>query len=378
MSFKPIVVYLDTQDYGHIFKERGEGPATEVLNKILEYRDQDKVVIGFSWATMLEFITKPTEKFRTERVRRGQLVKRICGRNAFPYLTDLSGNARFPNGGVWMPLNRTKLISAKSVRKKVDVAYDQALAGAKNMNRSQKRRLKAPSVKRQFFREHGTTWGTKREDFPNLPVSNELLESGVINRFVRGMCSDSEFEERMNLWLSDPEEYSRIVYDYADKPNLMDAFLGEHVARVEDAVNKLRAAIRGVELVNAEQAKRRKDLIDKGVNRRTAKSLAPSIELSDFDLEDLIIKLEKDIGVGRAHHIGHYVNAVAFRENKFDSSDLFDILQMCYVSDCDLFRCDKRMEHIYRDYAPFSGKLVKHFRDLPERIESLISKRDLS
>ncbi|KPP84434.1 MAG: hypothetical protein HLUCCO07_09420 [Rhodobacteraceae bacterium HLUCCO07] len=46
---------------------------------------------------------------------------------------------------------------------------------------------------------------------------------------------------------------------------------------------------------------------------------------------------------------------------------------MCYVQDCDLFRCDKKMADLYRDYEPFEGKLVSKFSDLPARIEERLS-----
>jgi hypothetical protein len=54
---------------------------------------------------------------------------------------------------------------------------------------------------------------------------------------------------------------------------------------------------------------------------------------------------------------------------------VMDIMQMCSVSECDLFRCDKAMENTFRGFAPFQGKLVGRFTELPDRIERLLETR---
>jgi hypothetical protein len=77
------------------------------------------------------------------------------------------------------------------------------------------------------------------QDFKGIPVSDELIDSGVISRFMKGHCSDAEFEERINRWITDPAEYSRIVYDYADNPNMIDEFFREGVDRMEAAFHEI-------------------------------------------------------------------------------------------------------------------------------------------
>ena len=79
-----LIMYLDTQDYINLFNVPDNG-AHQVLAELLAYRDQGEIVIGFSFATIMEFISKPDAANRCERVRRGQLIKDICGPNAFPF-----------------------------------------------------------------------------------------------------------------------------------------------------------------------------------------------------------------------------------------------------------------------------------------------------
>ena len=50
-----------------------------------------------------------------------------------------------------------------------------------------------------------------------------------------------------------------------------------------------------------------------------------------------------------------------------------DLFQMCYAYDCNLYRCDKAMGNMFRDFEPFEGKLVSRFRELPDRVEELVA-----
>ena len=116
MISRPVIVYLDTQDYIRLFNETDGGPAHGILDQILAFRDRGEITICYSWVIMLEFITRPTDEFREERIRRGQLVKEICGPNAFPYITELKHGVRFPNNGMWFSRCGRKPITAERFR----------------------------------------------------------------------------------------------------------------------------------------------------------------------------------------------------------------------------------------------------------------------
>lgn len=375
MNHSPLILYLDTQDYIRLFNEPDDGPVHAILDQLLAFRDRGDIVIGYSWAIMLEFITRPSDEFREERVRRGQLVKDICGRNAFPFLTDLKHGARFPNNGIWLTGRDGKLMTAKWFRREMEKQYLETLAEQQDLNRAQRRRLKTPSAMRQLLRENTSTWGTKREDFKGLPVSNEVIESGVLTRFMKGRCSDAEFEERVNRWFSDPAEFSRIFYDYADKPNLLEEFLGPSLNKMEAALHQMQEASRNFHDVGKAIRGHRQKLIDMGFDKRTARRLTKPVQRPKLDPSDVVRKIEDLIGKGRGAHVGHYILKASENNYSFKTSDFMDIIQMCYVPDCDLFRCDKAMADLYRDYEPFAGKLVAKFTELPARIEARLCDR---
>lgn len=375
MTVTPLVIYLDTQDYIRLFNEPSDRPVHAILDQLIGYRDKGDIVIAYSWVIMLEFITRPTDEYREERVRRGQLVKDVCGLNAFPFYSDLRNGTQFPNNGYWMPGRNGKFVKAKEFRRLMEKRYLETLAEQPGLNRAQRRYFRTPTGMRQVLRENRSTWGSKREDFKGFPVSDELIESGVVTRFLKGECSDAEFEDRMNRWLTDPAEFSRIVYDYADKPNLIDDFFGSNIDEVESSLRDLQKASRNIEEYEETIRGQRKNFEDLGYDRRTAKRLSTPMKRPKLDFSDMVSKLEEIIAPGRAGHIGYYAEKAAQKEFNFKKSDYFDIMQMCYVPDCDLFRCDKAMADLFRNYEPFSGRLVGKLADLPSRIDMLLRSR---
>lgn len=375
MKKPPLVVYLDTQDYIRLFNEPEDGIAHQTLAKLIEYRDRNEIVIGYSWAILLEFITKPTDKFREERVRRGQLVKDICGQNAFPFITDLHRGVEFPNRGYWITGRNGQLMKASWFRGEMERQYLALLKEQGGLNRSQRRNLKRPQAMRQLLRENTSSWGTKREHFDGIPVSDEFIQSGIVLRFLKGRCSDREFEEKINLWFCDPAEFSRIMYDYADKPNLLNEFFGRNIEKHMASLQKLQECIREMDKFDRVQLEHRRWMIEQGFEKRKARQLTKPLKRPDLDPSEIVKMIEQRIGVGRAEHIGHYMLRAARKDYRALPSDFIGILQMCYVQDCDLFRCDKAMADLFRDFEPFKGKLVSRFVDLPRRIEEELASR---
>lgn len=364
----PLIVYLDTQDYINLFNEPEEGPNHQVLADLLAYRDRGEIVMGFSFATILEFITKPDVANRPERVRRGQLIKSICGPNAFPYLSDLSRGATFPNGGKWMYSSDEKIVSAKSFKRDMHKALTDELANAEGLNRQQRRILGRKASLAELIRNHGSTWGRKRSDYGNVPVSDEIIESRILERFMKGQCSGAEFEMRMNAWLSDPAEFSRIAYDYADKPNMIELTFGKSTDDIERIVKTLQDLVASVQSLNQTQLKARANLVGAGRSKSEARKLTKQFSLSGPDPDKANEKLEAALGKERVGHFNYYLTQVMKPGYSFKRSDVMDIMQMCYAYDCDLFRCDKAMANTFLGYVPFNGKLVGRFAELPDRI----------
>lgn len=368
----PLIIYLDTQDYIKLFNESGKGSNHKVLADLLAYRDRGEIVIGFSFATIMEFITKPDDANRGERVRRGELIKSICGRNAFPSPTAISKGASFPNDGMWLFSAGEKAISAQQFRKQMHATLSQELAEVKNLNRSQRRKLSRKTSIQELIRKTESTWGRKRSDWGDIPVSEELLRSRIVERFVKGQCTDREFEEQINAWFFDPAEYSRIVYDYADQPNIVDKYFGKSIDKIEHLVDTVQGVISHIQQANEQVLEVRAELVDAGIRKSSARKLTKQVPIPELNSKTIGSKLEASIGKGRVEHFRHYIAHAMRPSYNFRKSDIMDLFHMCYAYDCDLFRCDKSMANTFRDFEPFQGKLVDRFADLPERIDTLL------
>lgn len=368
-----LIVYLDTQDYIKLFNEPPHGPCHQILEQLLDLRDRRHIVIGFSFATVVEFITKPDVDNRAERVRRGQLIKDVCGRNAFPYPTDIVKGATFPNGGMWMCAAEEKIMSGEEFRRRMHATLVEELANEDRLSRKQRRQLGRKSSMTNLIRRLGSTWGRNRSDYGDLPVSEELVQSRIFERFMKGECSDREFETRINAWVSDPAEYSRIIYDYANHPNVLDNIVGQSANDIEKLVSVIHELVETTKELNARLLEIRTNLIDAGANKSDARKLTKQFAIPRPDPDTFGKKLEALLGVGRAGHFEHYVTSITKSGRNFKRSDMMDLFQMCYAYECDLFRCDKDMASIFRDFDPFRNKLVARFDELPDRIDSLIN-----
>lgn len=366
----PLILYLDTQDYINLFNEPDDGPNHCVLAELLSLRDRGEIVIGFSFATIMEFITKPDVTNRPERVRRGQLIKDICGPNAFPYPSDIPKGASFPNDGIWMTHAKDKLITARDFREKMRAMFLEDLAKIDGLNRQERRFLARRTSLAELARRLDSTWGRNRSDWGDIPVSDEIIQSRIFERFIKGHCSDHEFESQMNSWFFDPAEYSRIVYDYADKPNLIVEFFCKSIDDIERAAKGIQEMAEKVRGMNAEIMKIRSRLIEVGIEKSEARKLTKQFPIPEPSTLDP--NLETILGKGRVGHFKHYMSRISKPGYTFKRSDVMDLFQLCYAYDCDLFRCDKAMANIFRDYEPFQGKLVASFRELPDRVAGLV------
>jgi hypothetical protein len=84
--------------------------------------------------------------------------------------------------------------------------------------------------------------------------------------------------------------------------------------------------------------------------------------------KDAVAKIAGALGQERVGHFEVYFRHIIKSPESFRRSDMMDLLHMCYAYDVDLFRCDKKMFEIFREYIPFRGKLVRSFDELTLRV----------
>ncbi len=280
----------------------------------------------------------------------------------------------FPNGGAWLSLPSKPLVTAKKFRETAQEALIKRVAEFEVLNRAKRRVLRKQSTLPTLMKRAGSNWGCNRSDYGDLPVSNKIVESKILPRFLKGECSDKQFEIVMNAWLYDPAEFSRLYYDYGKFPNFISNNFGSSIDNFEEMANLIQKAVEETIDYNRKNLELRSQLVSAGVRKSDARNATRQLSLELPDLTSQAEELENLIGRGRARHFLHYMEYLLKNSKAFKRSDIMDLAQMCYAYDCDLFRCDKAMENTFRDFVPFRDKLVARFNELPSRIEEVLDK----
>jgi len=361
-----LVVYLDTSDYINIFNENPPGDYNHVLEDLIRLRQDGDAAFYFSFFSVVEFITKPDLKNRSERVRRGDLLKFICGSNAFPHVWDIKDSAALPNDGRWFLGKDDVLLSGANFRKSAKANLYKIIKSHPALNRETRRKFLSASGVNEMMNWVGSNWGRTRADYGDLPVSEEFVRNDYIRRLLRGEITDVDFEKAVVRWVMDPSEYSRIVYEYADRPNFTDKFFGEILNQLRSATDGLAASVESVKELNQKQLAMRQNLRKVGIDHKLARRLTKQTSIDNDKIAlEWYQKASAQIGERRSGHFLHYFKKLVSAKIRFKHSDFMDLMHLCYAYDCDFFRTDAAMASNLKDYEPFRGKLVSKFHSLP-------------
>jgi len=369
---QPIIIYLDTQDYINTFKKPADDPNVQTLREVLLRRDGGKVLIGYSAITLIEFITKPNIEYRAERRERGEHVKAICGRNAFPMIDDLQNGARFPNGGFWVGTPESKPIDLKSIWRKEEKKLIEGFVRQPGVNRNIRRRLKRPNAIFKLAKSANLEFMTQRDDYGSIPVPQSFIDDRVMTRLMCGEIRFEYAEKRLMEWANDPSEFSTIVYEYNDSDPVIDRFFKKTIDNMEGLAKEITILFgkilehnKSIEAIN-EKIRRLKPLHSGRIKPLKQTRLAPSTGFS---------ALEGKICSKYHPHFRTYLEEAISGNLVYKRSDMMDLYQMVYAYECDLFRCDRHMAHRFRNTPEVSTKLVAKFVDLPDRIDALLRQR---
>jgi hypothetical protein len=103
LAKRPIRLHLDTSDYAVMYRAApGTTPAL-IRDQLKEMARIGRIEIGLSYHVFFELMRKAEPTCRADRLERAQLLTDLCGRNAFPYPTDLQRGQRFSKEGSWIP-----------------------------------------------------------------------------------------------------------------------------------------------------------------------------------------------------------------------------------------------------------------------------------
>jgi hypothetical protein len=365
------IVYLDTQDFIRFRNSLDDSAVYAVYKYLKDASRLGRVQLGYSAVHIWEFITPPNDsRFLGDRRERGKLLLDVCGKNAFPFFTDLANGASFPNAGNWVPRDIDHRIGFDKLLRKA--LSDAMVKNGITANRAAMRKVLSQRTLREFSSESNQTLSEEELD-PKLrgtPLAPIFIQN--FRRYLCGRLSERQLEDRLFGWMNNPSEYAYLWYEFSENTDALVNFIIEPLSKIGSGFEVYLAQMKELENERSRLIEVRREIAenlkDDGLSSGEVRRLLPTVkELPRIDMNEYWTS--EKVAHGLFPHFPHYANKRVRGVGKFQPSDLTDIVHMAYAPGSDLFRCDVRMSNLFSDYAPFKDKLVGRLEELPSRIE---------
>ena len=163
-----------------------------------------KIRIGLSYHVVIELLQKATPQYREDWLARARLLVELCGKNAFPYPTDLGQGDKFSTEGLWIPRIELKDFEVENI---VD-HYADTVARQLNLSRPQRRAFS----KRRNFVKWARADERRLREFPgSAPFGPKFAESGEFCRYVLGKITRAESQQQAAMLPDGPCKYLQHV-----------------------------------------------------------------------------------------------------------------------------------------------------------------------
>lgn len=168
----PLKVYLDSSDYRAFVL--GSESSQRVLNYLLEKKEEGRIVIPFSYLTIVELLQDYTPQYYQDREQRADMITKLCGAHCFKFRFDDKDvwDAPYSSSGEWMPMSMDEMFDPEKIDKmilnalatngvpaeNIPILTDSSREGIVAELKSQFLTLRSPSI---FFRYHFGSRGGK-------------------------------------------------------------------------------------------------------------------------------------------------------------------------------------------------------------------------
>jgi hypothetical protein len=341
-----------------------------VKDALLLLADSGTIQVGLSFPIVFEFLQDCDPEHRADRIDRARFLKQLCGRSAFPFLSDMFEGSGFADDGIWMPRKPLANFTIRRLEEKLA----EALRKRAPLNRAQRRKLARKESLRQLIATDTNVMRLSEADLGDFPVSEEFVQGDYLRRYLLGKASAHEVDRVLRSWISDPESFFSLWYKYLGRKNLLSEMLDAHVQKMVSAFVKLREA-------QHELDQARKNLLEARRRLREIQSTLPEELRRTCRLPKLKLTPSKPmlfdnhtcmqmIGAERAEIAAAYFNS-RFLGANFSPSDLADIMHAMYLPMCDFWRGDRKFATMLRRASvPHSEKIVISLAELPDRINA--------
>jgi hypothetical protein len=335
-----------------------------------------KIQIGLSYHVVFELLQKAAPQYREDRLARARFLIELCGKNAFPYPTDLGQGYEFSTEGLWIPRIELHEFEVDNVVTR----YADAVARQLNLSRQERRAF----CKRRNFVNWAKADERRLKEFPwSAPFGPQFAQTGEFRRYVLGEITRTEANNRLRCYLTNPMHIYNTWFDHYGLDNPI-------VDRRDQMASKLTLMLRELKAMlthnAALRAEIRSALTATGDNALTApareKFTALEREVKTFGTE---LKSPEELTknaprwkefFGEASGMIAAQILFAFHNDGRDikNSDAIDLIHAMYLPHADFWRGDKAFSTLLIDNrVDFCSRIVPSLAELPGRIEAVIA-----
>ncbi|SHN69625.1 hypothetical protein [Bradyrhizobium erythrophlei] len=373
---RPIRIHLDTSDYSAMHDAPMGSPVAKIREKLTELAQSGRIEIGLSYHVVFELLQRADPEHRGNRLSRARLLSELCGRNAFPYPTDLGDGHRFSKEGLWQP--RITLDDHE-----VEVIVGHFIQGVQQDPEATAHAQRIVT-RRKYLRRWAEEYPERFADLAdrNWPVmfGRSLAKDGTFGRYVAGTISRDEANRKLWFFINDPESIYELWFEQCNwdcpimerRDNIAGKFvtmLGElrgTLARTKDLRARITAELNaaGDEALSADGRSQLLRL------RRDLKTFREEISSPQQLCKDVPI-WKKLFGDESALLAAEVLFAFERDKRPIKDSDGIDFVHVMYLPHADLWRGDRAFSDLLKRHkVSFGERVVPTLLELPARVEA--------
>lgn len=335
---KPLIVYLDTQDY-IAFARKNDHAAQEVRSYLFELLNKNQIIAPNSCPLMLELLQDFDERHLRDRLRRARELKWMTRGHAFRWLVNPQKNGGLNSNGLWNPIDK-------------DLSLQQMLMGIREMFKDKPGFEKLVSDIKKYGKNRPiklSKYFSKPIDYSQqrMPVTKRFVRLDMFGGFFTGRYTLREVNNELRKMYTDPVIFVHSAFRQYKFVNNFSQMSTSVTGTLELGINRF---FRNAHSPTHDDVK--SEIMQLG------KRFPHGMMMSNFMKEILVLYIEAHLmDKDRAHR----------------SSDFADILHADFVPYCDLFRTDKAFGALLKKRGDKEGKkIVSRLIELPNRIDDLL------
>ncbi len=373
-ALRPIRLHLDTSDYGAMHAAAHGSSEAQIRDKLKEMVRSGYLEIGLSYHVLFEFLQKATPRYREDRLARAQLLRELCGRNAFPHPIDLGKGYSFSNDGVWFPRSELAFFDVENLLK------DLIRTAVQNLPRRGERR--ALSKRMNFIkwaRDNPLRLDALITAQPwSLVLQQRFINPGNLKRYIFGETSRVEANRELLACVVDPATMYETWFEHSDRENplvvISEKLTGKITTMLTDLrqqvdinIPALRTQIKKAISTHGNNPQARAKFTELQQEVKKERSMILSPQLLTQHTPGGWTKL---VGEKSALIAAQILYAFYNEKRSMKRSDAIDLIHAMYLPYTDLWRGDRAFSDLLiKDRVDCCERVVPSLSELQSRID---------